>query len=200
LDATKCRFLHIRMFLLPIIVLILFLGSTNSAFAAPFLDDPTKIVVFFSHDSMQEGSSGDQSFDSFSGTTCGVGIPTNLGSIGIKTSTDTSDGYFELFFNRAYNESLLMDLSLSHRDDNGTTLRYSAYRPLVIELSDYQRVNTVFGPGIALLSTDDATTFSIFIEGKANYYFVEGLFAYANAMYDLMYDSLNIEIGAGFSY
>jgi hypothetical protein len=199
-SLTKGFYFHFKWVLLSGIVLILLFSSAGTILAAPFSDDPARIVVFFSYDTIHGGESGEQSYGSFSGSTCGVTIPTNFGTLGIKTTTDTSKSYFEVFSDIPYNEGLVMEASLNHMGKNGTALRYCAYRPWVSDLGDYQHVSTVFGPGISLLSTDKATTFSIFLQAKANYYFVQGFFAYGDVMYDFMYNSANLEFGAGFNY
>jgi hypothetical protein len=175
---------------------ILLLSSTVAVFAGPLSEDPTKLTMFFSRDYVGSGSFGENEYDSFLGTACGIGIPIGIGTIGMKTTFDTSVGYYEIFAD-VYNENYMANLSLIHMKDTAI-VRFGVSRPLT-DAGD-QKMVCVFGPGFSAVSADSKTNFSMFLQARTKIYFMDDTFFYANGLYDLMYNSGNVEIGVGFSY
>ncbi|HBE78422.1 MAG TPA: hypothetical protein DDW65_11700 [Firmicutes bacterium] len=199
--SLKSRFyFSSKLVMVLAVALIILLSTAATIFASPFMDDPGKLVVFFSHEYVGSGSASSQDYDSFSGTFCGIGIPTKYGSFGIKTTFDTSVSYYEFFADWVYNDNLLMEMTINHLDKDGTAYRFGAYRAVPIDMGDGRRLNTIFGPGISVLASKEDTTFSMFLRAKANYYLVDSLYLFGNGMYDFMFNSFDMEFGVGFSY
>jgi hypothetical protein len=191
------RYLNSKGVLLFGVSLILLFSSAVTVFAGPLSEDPTKLTMFFSRDYLGSGSFGENHYDSFLGNACGIGIPIGVGTIGLKTTFDTSLGYYE-FFTDVYNENFMANLSLIHMKE-ATIFRFGVSRPLMMD-SGEQKIECVFGPGFSAVSSNDKTNFSMFLQARTKIYFMEDTFFYVNGLYDLMYNSGNAEIGVGFSY
>jgi hypothetical protein len=200
-SSLKSRFyFSSKLAMVLVVALIILLNTVAAVFAAPFMDDPGKMVVFFSHEYIGSGSTNSQDYDSYSGTFCGIGIPTKYGSFGIKTTLNTSVSYYEFFADWVYNDSLLLEMTINHLDKDGTAYRFAAYRAVPVDMGDGRKLNTVFGPGISVLSSKQDTTFSMFLRAKANYYLADSIYLFGNGMYDFMFKAFDMEIGVGFSY
>ncbi|HBF38175.1 MAG TPA: hypothetical protein DDW50_12745 [Firmicutes bacterium] len=184
--------------------LMLLVIAIAPAAAAPFLENGNRLTMFFSWDHVGSGNFGDNGYESFTGTACGVAFPVGFANVGFKTTFDTSEGYYEIFSDFNGNENLFMNVSLLHmKDKAGNSVaiaRFGASRPLVMDLDQGGRIDCTFGPGLSVISTDNATNLSMFLQAKTKVYFMEGSFIYANGLYDFMYKAANVELGIGFSY
>ncbi len=192
---------YFKGLLLVCTMMMLLVINVATVFAAPFLEEPGKMNLFFSWDHMGSGDFGDNSISSFTGSSCGIAIPVGFATIGVKTTFDTSKGYYEIFSDFNSNESLLTSMSYVHTKDKSNDsigiFRIGAFRPL---LMDSGGVDLLLGPGLSVITSDDATNLSMFLQAKSKIYFMEGSFIYANGLVDFMYKSTSLELGVGFSY
>jgi hypothetical protein len=195
------RYFNIKRLLVASIFIILLLTNAAAVFAAPFFEDPGKMDLFFSWDHIGSGSFGDNNIKSFTGTSCGVAIPVGFATIGIKTTFDTSEGYYEVFSDFNSNKYLMTNLSFQHVKDKSdksvSIFRVGAFRPVTV---DSTGLDILLGPGLSVVSADSDTNLSMFLQAKTKVYFMEGSFLYANGLYDFMYKSGDVELGIGFSY
>ncbi len=193
--------LYFKGLLLVCTMMVLLGINVATVFAAPFLEEPGKMNVFFSWDHMGSGDFGDNSIGSFRGSSCGIAIPVGFATVGVKTTFDTSKRYYEIFSDFNSNESLLTSLSYLHTkdksDDGIGIFRVAAFRPLIM---DSGGIDLLLGPGLSVITSDNATNLSMFLQAKSKFYFMEGSFFYANGLVDFMYKSTGLELGVGFSY
>jgi hypothetical protein len=194
-------YFNIKGLFLICIIIFLLLISAATVFAAPFLEEPDKMNMFFSWDHMGSGSFGDNSYKSFTGSSCGIAVPVGFAMVGFKTTFDTSLGYYEIFSDFNSNQSLLTNISYIHTKNKSKhsigIIRVGAFRPMLTESSG---VEFLLGPGLAATSSENATNLSMFLQGKSKIYFMEDGYFYANGLFDFMYKSTNLELGVGFSY
>ena len=200
-------YLHMKGILLLSIAFILLLSYGTIVVAAPFLEEPGRVTMFFSWGQEGSGSFGDNEYGSYSGTSCGVAIPMGPVSVGFKTAFDTSEGFYEVFADYGDRDNLLINFSLLHRKDETEEfendvqiIRLGASRSLVIDLDQGERIDCAFGPGLSITTVNNSSNFSMFLQAKSKVYLLEGSFLYVNGLYDVMYNSGNFEAGVGFSY
>ena len=202
--------LYCKMLLVLSIVLVLLFSFTISIFAAPFLNDSDKIALFFTRDIIDSGSSKYQIINPYVDTNFGIAIPiASSGTIGFKAALNPETDYtfYEIFGSWQTRRNLLFEVTFDRMNDDGSVLRFGAYRQL--PFGNSEKINAYLGPGISLLFTptnDDQifetynTSISIFLQAKVNYHITENLFVYGNGMHDFNLNNNICELGLGFTY
>ncbi len=195
-------YFNIKGLLLFFIIIMLLLINAATVFAEPFLEEPGKLNLFFSWDHVGSGSFGDNSIKSYTGSFCGIAFPVGFATVGLKTTFDTSEGYYEIFSDFNSNPNLMTSISFLHakdKSDNGVGIfRVGAFRPIMTDQAG--GLGLLLGPGLSVISSNNETNLSMFLEAKSKIYFMEDSFVYANGLFDFMYKSGNLELGVGFSY
>ncbi|MGE5583257.1 MAG: hypothetical protein ACM3X9_12085 [Bacillota bacterium] len=198
-----------RLITAPLISALIFFGLLFSmvypAMAAPFLDDPEKIGLFITYDTINSGSYKDHDIKSQNVTDFGIAVPINNGTAGFRTSLNRDDSYcfYEIFASWSGRKNLISEVTFTRLNDDGDLLHLGVHRKLPINI---ENLTAYLGPGASVLYipsgkiSESHMAFSIFLQGKANYHLTENLFVYGTGSYDFNINAGSYELGLVFTY